>query len=461
MTDNKNKTRLYISALRSKLSTIRFTLNLGKDDAHEFKPTMVEIEERPVNPLGRIIFWVIIAAMVFFTVWMCLGKVDVVVSARGLVIPDGDVKIIQPLDTGVVSSILCREGDFVRKGQVLMDIDPSITAPEFESKEKTLRHLELEKHRIDASLGKKAFGPDAKKYDRESVRTQRELYQSSVAGLEKQIEAKKAELRKTEEEINSTEKERLHNEALLDIATEKEKRLKGVIDIISRSEYEKALNDVLTYGNNVEQAKGRIDRLAQQKNQILHEMAYINENFKTTSLKEFSDKHKQSTEIKAEMDKTSFRNEKQRILSPVEGYVANLFVHTVGGVVTPAQKLMVVVPAGTHLVMKTTVLNKDIGFVKDGMPVLIKIDTFDFQKYGTLNGTVRNVSKHSTEDEKLGPVYEVFISPLETHIIVEGNKTEISSGMSLTAEIKVGKRRIIEFFIYPIIKYLDEGIKVR
>ena len=193
----------------------------------------------------------------------------------------------------------------------------------------------------------------------------------------------------------------------------------------------------------------------------MHEIAYINENFKTTSLKEFSDKHKQSTEIKAEMDKTSFRNEKQRILSPVEGYVANLFVHTVGGVVTPAQKLMVVVPTGTHLVMKTTVLNKDIGFVKDGMPVLVKIDTFDFQKYGTLNGTVRNVSKHSTEDDKLGPVYEVFISLLETHIIVEGNKTEISSGMSLTAEIKVGKRRIIEFFIYPIIKYLDEGIKVR
>lgn len=452
--------------MHSVLSAIRYTLSallypLKRDDSHEFKPTMAEIEERPVNPLGRIIFWAIITAMVFFTIWMCMGKVDVVVSARGLVIPDGDVKIIQPLDTGIVSSIMCREGDYVRKGQVLMEIDPSITAPEFESKEKTLQYLELEKHRIDSTLGKASFGPDAKKYDRESVRTQRELYQSALAGLDKQVEAKKAELRKTEEEMNSVEKERLHNDALFFMAKEKEKRLKGVLDIIARNEYEKALNDMLTYSNNIEQAKGRIGQLAQQRSQIIHEIAYINENFKTVSLKEFSDKHKQSTEIKAEMDKTSFRNEKQRILSPVEGYVANLFVHTVGGVVTPAQKLMVVVPTGTHLVMKTTVLNKDIGFVKEGMPVLVKIDTFDFQKYGTLNGTVRNVSKHSTEDDKLGPVYEVFISPLETHIIVEGNKTEISSGMSLTAEIKVGKRRIIEFFIYPIIKYLDEGIKVR
>ena len=144
MKENKNKTRPGLKAMHYVLSAIRSTLSailysLKRDDSHEFKPTMAEIEERPVNPLGRIIFWVIVAAMVFFTTWMCLGRVDVVVSARGLVIPDGDVKIVQPLDTGIVSSILCREGDYVRKGQVLMEIDPSITAPEFESKEKTLQ----------------------------------------------------------------------------------------------------------------------------------------------------------------------------------------------------------------------------------------------------------------------------------------------------------------------------------
>lgn len=133
----------------------------------------------------------------------------------------------------------------------------------------------------------------------------------------------------------------------------------------------------------------------------------------------------------------------------------------IGGVVTPAQKLMTVVPFYTPLVVKATVLNKDIGFVKDGMPVSIKIDTFDFQKYGIVNGAMRSISKHSTDDEKLGPVYEVFVTPLETTLLVEGKRVPITSGMSLTAEIKVGKRRIIEFFIYPLIKYLDEGIKVR
>ena len=422
---------------------------------------MAEIEEEPTSPLGRLVFWVIVAAIVFFALWMCLAKVDVVVSARGMVIPEGDVKILQPLDTGVVSAILCREGDFVKKGQVLMEIDPSITAPELESKRKSFQYLELEKMRLAASLGKGAFKPDSKTHDAESIKTQNELYRSSVEGLRKQLDAKKAELAKVEEDMKSTSKDKTYNESLLELARDREKRLKAVADIISKNEYEKALNDVLTYKNNVEQSGHKLEGLAQQKNQITQEIAYITENFRTTTLKEYSDKHKVATEIGAEIEKTSFRNEKQRILSPVDGYISNLYFHTIGGVVTPAQKLMTVVPYNAPLVIKATVLNKDIGFVKDGMPVSVKIDTFDFQKYGILKGTVRNVSKHSTEDEKLGPVYEVFINPIDTTMLVEGRQVRINSGMSLTAEIKVSKRRIIEFFIYPLIKYLDEGIKVR
>ncbi|MCX5805960.1 MAG: HlyD family type I secretion periplasmic adaptor subunit [Proteobacteria bacterium] len=431
------------------------------DDAHEFKPVMAEIEEKPANPLGRIIFWIIIASFVFFGLWTCIGRVDIVVTARGSVIPEGDIKIIQPLDTGVVSSILCREGDFVKKGQALMEIDPSMTAPEVESKKKNLQFLELEKLRMYSAPGNKGFNPDAKIHDKETIKIQKELYASSIASVEKQLDGKKAELNRIEEEIESTQKDKSYNSAMLAAASEKEKRLRAVIDIIARNEYEKAANDILTYSNNIEQSRHKIEQLNHQKAQIASETALINENFKAASLKEFSDKHRQTTEIKAEIDKTAFRNEKQRILSPVEGHVSNLYFHTIGGVVTPAQKLMAIVPVDAPLIIKALVLNKDIGFVKNNMPVLIKIDTFDFQKYGTLKGVIRNIAKHSIDDEKLGPVYEVFINFLESRLMVEGQMVPVTSGMSLTGEIRVGERRIIEFFIYPLIKYLDEGIKVR
>jgi hemolysin D len=433
-----------------------------KDDSHEFRPIMAEIEEEPQNPLGGVIFWIIVSAIAFFVIWMCVGKVDVVITGRGTVIPEGDVKIIQPLETGAVSAILCKEGDFVKEKQVLIEIDPSITEPELESKKTSLQYLQLEKSRITALLGKKAFHPEGNsRQNPETMNIQRQLYDAASGSLQKQLEAKKAELDRVNEEMKSVRKDKTYNEQMLAIAVEKEERLKKVLDIIPKTEYEKTISDILTYKNNIEQLGHKLAQAEYEAARVKSEAATIEKEFKTNTLKEYSERQKQSTEIQAEIDKNAFRNEKQRILSPVEGHISNLFIHTVGGVVTPAQKILSVVPVATPLVIKAVILNKDIGFVAEGLPVSMKIDTFDFQKYGILKGRVRNISKSSIEDEKLGQVYEVFIQPEENELLVEGKKMKISSGMTLTAEIKVEKRRLIEFFIYPIIKYLDEGFSVR
>jgi hemolysin D len=108
-----------------------------------------------------------------------------------------------------------------------------------------------------------------------------------------------------------------------------------------------------------------------------------------------------------------------------------------------------------------TVLNKDIGFVKKDMPVQIKVETFDFQKYGMFEGTVKLISKDSYEDEKQGMVFDVYVQPTTPFLMIEGLKQPLETGMTVTAEIKVGKRRIIEFIIYPLMKYMHEGMSVR
>ena len=129
--------------------------------------------------------------------------------------------------------------------------------------------------------------------------------------------------------------------------------------------------------------------------------------------------------------------------------------------VTPAEKLMSIVPTKAPVVAKVAVLNKDIGFVKTGMPVQIKVETFDFQKYGMYDGNVQLISKDSYEDEKQGMVFDVYIKPTTSFLLIEGKRQPLQTGMTLTAEIKVGKRRIIEFIIYPLIKYMHEGMSVR
>jgi hemolysin D len=432
-----------------------------RDDAHEFKPALAEIEERPASPLARVVFWLVVAALVFFVFWAYLGRVDVVVTARGMVIPEGEVKVLQPLDAGVVSAILCREGDPVKKGQVLMEIDPSTMAPELDSRRRNLRLIELEKSRLRAHLDGSGFDPNPKGLDRDALKKQKEMHEATIVAYERQIDAKTAEFSRVEEAIQSARKERDLNRSFLETARAKKERLDAVSDIIAKGDHEKAVNEMLGYASAAEQAGHKVEELKHERSRLKSELDYLRSSFRVDRLKEYTERDKESTGLRAEVDKTAFRTAKQKILSPVDGHVVNLFVHTVGGVVTPAEKLLAVAPSGAPLIVKAAVLNKDIGFVKEGMEVILKVDAFDFQKYGVLKGVVRTVSKHSVTDEKLGPVYDVYVTPLETSLVVEGRKVALGSGMSLSVEIKVDKRRIIEFFLYPIIKYLDEGMKVR
>ena len=428
-----------------------------KDDSHQFQPLLAEIEEDPGSPLGPVTFWIVVAVFSFFVGWALLGQVDVVVSARGKVIPLGQVKLIQPLTGGVVGQILVKEGDFVHKGQALVEIDPSTTAPQLESSQKTLAHVQLEQARLQAATGQSQFSQGAGN----DSGTQARLYAASVASLQKQLRAKEKAFAALGQQIQAKQVEAHQTQETLVINQAKEARLKAVVDIIARDDYEKVQTEILMNQNKLKSLAHELEQLRFQQQQTQDEMAYLQENFESTSLNELSDKEKQITQLKANIQETAFKNTRQTLLAPVDGYVNELFVHTVGGVVTSAQKILSIVPAKAPLRVQALVLNKDIGFIKVGMPVAIKVDTYDFQKYGTLKGQVTQIDKDSKDDPKLGPVYTVQVLPQQQDLMIDGHWRHLSTGLSVTAEVKTGKRRIIEFFIYPLIKHLDEGMSVR
>ncbi len=332
------------------------------DDSHEFKPILAEIEDAPLNPIGNTMFWVIIIFMLIAGLWMYFGKVDIVVTARGIIIPTGEEKLVQSLEKGVLTTLAVKEGEYVTEGQLVAIVSPAEYEPELE-----LNNLREEEARISQQMA--------------SDRTK------------------------------------------LSIARSEKARLESVRDIIPSSRY---------------------DQSAKEVTELSHEIASLG-----ASLAEIRNKRVQ------------IEKQKQYLKSPIEGYVNKILVHTEGGVVQPAEKIMTIVPKDATKVIKAQVLNQDVGFVEKGMPVSIKIDTYNFQKYGILDGVVTVVSPNSIEDEKLGPIYEVYIEPKNTTLLVEGKEQTIKYGMSTTNEIKIGKRRIIEFFIYPLIKYMDESIKVR
>ena len=332
------------------------------DDSHEFKPVLAEIEDAPINPIGNTMFWVIIIFMLIAALWMYFGKVDIVVTARGLIIPTGEEKVVQSLDKGVVTTIAVKEGEYVNKDQIVAIVSPAEHEPGLE-----LNNLREEEARLS----------------------------QQIAG----------------------------DRAKLAIANSEKSRLASVRDIIPHSRY---------------------DSVAKETAELSHNIAGM-----SASLAEIRNKRIQ------------IEKQKQMLKSPIDGYVNTIFVHTIGGVVQPAEKIMTIVPKDAKMQIKAKVLNQDVGFIESGMPVSIKVDTYNFQKYGILNGVVTVVSPNSIPDEHLGDVYEVYIDPKNTTLMVEGKDQSIKYGMTTTNEIKIGKRRIIEFFIYPLIKYMDESIKVR
>lgn len=339
-----------------------FFLYKSEDDSHEFQPILSEIEERPMSPLGPTVFWLVIIFMVIAGLWLYFGKVDIVITARGITIPDGQEKVIKSLEKGIIESIEVKEGDYVEEGSPLIVVKPAPHEPALE-----LNNLKEE-----------------------------ELM------LMERIAATRYRLK---------------------IAIDTEKRLSTVKDILPKAKYDEALQEVSSLTHDLNSSMAQLSELRNKKEQL-----------------------EKRTQI---------------ILAPISGYINKINVHTIGGVVGQTEQLMTLVPKDAPIKIKATVMNQDIGFIEEKMPVSIKVDTFNFQKYGILNGEVILVSPNSIMDERQGPVYEVYIKPTNTTLLVEGEEQSIRVGMTTTNEIKIGKRRIIEFFIYPLIKYLDESIKVR
>ena len=430
------------------------------NDSYEFKPLLSEIEDSPVSPLGRFTFWTVVSLIFVTILWLCIGKVDIVVNARGIIIPDGESKIIQPLETGVIKQILVQEGDFVKKGQLLISIDASTTDAQLETVTRNLEQSKIEAKRLKAAGNNTPFTKDNNNKT-EEYEIQQKLYKENLAAMNSSVNAKQQEITQINRQINSAEAQKRDYKFQFKNADDRLQKLGNVIDIIAYNEYQEAADKANSLRESVTRTEAEIQRLYAQKQQINNEIAQIKADFKAKNLTVLSDTQKKINELEASKEQIEFSNINQKITAPCDGYIDKLMIHTIGGVVTPAQELIALTPADTPLVIKSKVLNKDIGFIRVGMPVSIKIDTYDFQKYGILHGSVKSISQNSMEDEQLGPVYEIYITPKEDTFIIDGKEQKIATGMTLNAEVEIGKRRIIEFFIYPLIKYMDEGISVR
>lgn len=192
-------------------------------------------------------------------------------------------------------------------------------------------------------------------------------------------------------------------------------------------------------------------------------LAQADAEFRSRTSSELMEVTKKREGANQELIKASQRRELQILRSPIDGVVQQLAVSTIGGVVTQAQPLMTIVPENSPLEVEAQVLNRDIGHVKVGQRVINKVETFDFTRYGYIEGTVLWAGTDSVNDTRLGPVYPIRIKlhAAETPSLVNGRKGIVSAGMNVTADLRTDERRVIDYFIAPLLRYRQEALRER
>lgn len=435
---------------------------------YEFLPPSLEIEETPPSPIRRVLIWIIFILVIAAFTWSYFGKVDEVAVARGKVIPDGRVKVIQPMETGVIKAIHVQEGQLVKEGQLLLELDPTIKQADVESSAKALSMHAADKERLIAELngettggrqwaiGNKNKAKGINEFQKKLKDARESEYKSKEEALRLVIAQKDNALQASEAILKKLEK----TSAIL-IEQEAAYRKLYEKDFIARADLLEKQKEFHTIVNEFEAQKKIVKQAMDSLEEAKKNLETLKKERDKTLLTDIVEKEKNIIAIEGETIKAKKRYELEKLCSPVSGTVHGLASYTIGGVVTPAQPIVTIVPEGTPLVIEAMALNKDIGFLKTAQEAEIKLDTFPFQKYGTIKGKVISISPDAFEDEKMGPVYKIKVAMEKLYINVDGKKVPVSPGMAVSVEVKTNKRRIIEFFLSPIVKYADESLTLR
>lgn len=474
--------------MKAEAKVVRFPATPKPREREElaFLPAALEIVETPPSPIGRAIGATIIALFLLALVWATLGHVDIVATASGKIIPTGRSKVIQPFETGVVRAIRVANGQMVNAGDSLIELDPTINEGEINHIRSDLQSAQLDMARLSAALTDSddplaAFRPP-EGADRALVATQRSLllaqlteHKAKIAALDGQKAQKEAELATITASVNKLE-------AVIPTIEERVNIRKTLDQYGSRLQYFEVLQQLTESQQERLVQKSRLREAQAAVAAIIETRAQTRAEYRRMLFGELAEAKRKAAGLSADLSKAEQRTKLQQLTAPVSGIVQQLAINTVGGVVTPAQSLMVIVPSDSQLEIEAMVNNHDIGFVHAGDEVQIKVDTFDFTRYGLLHGKVLSISSDSivrdtasdkSSDKQAGSpsatsepkgqelTYAARISVDRTKIQVEDKMVNLSPGMAITAEIKTGSRRIISYLLSPLAKYKQESLRER
>jgi hemolysin D len=460
----------------------------SKADETAFLPAALEIVETPASPVGRAVALTVMAIFCCAVGWASISHVDIVASASGKIVPSGGSKVIQPFEMGIVRAIHVHDGQQVKAGDLLVELDPTINKSDRDHLRSDLVATELEIARLKAGLADMKNPvdgfhppPDAAPaqvdMQRDYLIKQTAEYRAKIEGLDRQLEQKQAERDTIQATIGKLS-------AIVPIVQQRVdiRKASAEQEYTSRFQYleiqqllVEQQQELLVQRSKLRETQASVAALTESRAQAIAE-------FHRTLFGQLAEAERKADGLRFDIAKSDQKINAQYLTAPIDGTVQQLAIHTVGGVVSPAQVLLTVVPLQSHLEIEAMILNRDVGFVHPKQPAEIKVDTFNFTKYGLLHGEVLSISQDaivhdkqvergseknpgadnaSSEPKGQDLSFSARVSLDRSQMQIDDRLINLTPGMAVTVEIKTGSRSVLGYVFSPLMQYRHDSLRER
>lgn len=424
---------------------------------------------RELPPLYTRLLALTLSAIVFGAIaWAALKKIDEVAIANGELIPSEQVRPVRALEGGVIGSIEVEEGDYVQQGDVLLVQDTTLNQSEVDRLETALQLIQQDVDRLEAERTGNTDSGTLIQDQLLAARLQEfnDRQQEAIAAANRQaavIEETQARLGRLQENLSSARQ-------TLENAEQRESSLRSLVaeSVVPRLDYLEAADRLTEAQDQVVSLEREIE--AQQQAVRQEQEAYqaaqttierLTSERQSQILGELTRRQEELSNLSGQLAQARIQADGDTIRAPISGKIYNIMVTPAERTVEPGEELLSILPDDEGLLLEVKVLNRDIGFIAEGMRAKVKIATFPFQEFGTIEGIIEQISPNATVDEQLGPVYTARISIDTTTIPVRGQEVALAPGMTATAEIVTRQKSILTFLLEPITRRFDEAFSVR
>ncbi|WP_163339150.1 HlyD family type I secretion periplasmic adaptor subunit [Desulfopila sp. IMCC35008] len=431
---------------------------------YEFMPATLEVLERPPAPFSRVMLISIVVLTAFAVGWASLARMDIVVSGSGVVRPKGKVKVIQPLEPGIVTAIHVRDGQIVKKGESLISMDNTDSLADIKTVRKEVATAELKIKRLQAELHRDPgmFHVQAD-FDNQNLQLHRRLLEKSINAQDERLVTLEREIERCLAERDSIQSnlERLTMSLPLSKELFNKKKVLAQKKLISNAELLQAKIEMNDLKHNLLTAESSLTEVEARLAKAREEKELANSEYHRDILRQLTDAKNEKAQLHHQLAKAENQQTHFELKAPIDGIVQQLSVNTIGGVVTAAQPLMVIVPTDCDLEIEAKVLDKDIGFISEKQEVSVKVTAYPYTRHGDIKGRIEWVARDAVVDEKVGPSYPIRVAVNQYYLpnVINGRQGVIAPGMTVTTDVKVGRRRVIEYFLGPIMRYKDESLR--